>query len=109
MPEPFESAISIGGRTIGEGHPTYVIAEAGSNHNRDLGVAKELIDVASLAGADAVKFQTYTGKDLYSSRTPPFEYLGGKRKPQELLEAVELPRDWHPELAAHAAQRRIHF
>jgi len=44
-----------------------VIAEAGANHNRDLGTAKKLIDVAVEAGADAVKFQTYSGKSLYST------------------------------------------
>jgi sialic acid synthase SpsE len=109
MPEQFEPVMTIAGRSVGPGHPVYVIAEAGANHNRDLGVAKELIDVASAAGADAVKFQTYTGKDLYSSRTPAFEYLGGKANPQELLDSIALPREWQPELAAHAAQRRIHF
>ena len=41
--------------------PCYVIAEAGANHNRDLGIARKLIDVAAEAGADAVKFQTYSG------------------------------------------------
>ena len=46
---------------VGPGHPTYVIAEAGANHNRDMGIARELIDVAADAGADAVKFQTYSG------------------------------------------------
>ena len=59
----------------------YVIAEAGANHNRDLGVARELIDVAADAGADAVKFQTYSGAAIYSSKTPRFEYLDDDRSP----------------------------
>ena len=56
-----------------------------------------------------MKFQTYTGQDLYSSRTPRFEYLDDQRSPQELLDAIALPREWHAELAEHAAARGIHF
>ena len=105
----FERAIEIAGRRVGPREPAYVIAEAGANHNRDLGMARQLIDAAAEAGADAVKFQTYTGKDLYSSRTPRFEYLDDERSPQQLLDAVALPREWQPELAEHAAARGIHF
>src|SRR5262245_47390764 len=47
----------ISGRTIGEGHPTYVIAEIGINHNGNLDIAKRLIAVAKAVGCDAVKFQ----------------------------------------------------
>jgi N,N'-diacetyllegionaminate synthase len=105
----FQRSFEIAGRRVGPGEPAYVVAEAGANHDRDLGVARELIDVAAGAGADAVKFQTYAGKDLYSSRTPRFEYLGDARSPQELLDAIALPREWQPELAEHAAARGIHF
>lgn len=105
----FERAFEIGGRLVGPGQPAFVIAEAGANHNRDLDVARELIDVAARAGADAVKFQTYTGRDLYSSRTPRFEYLDDDRSPQELLDAIALPREWQPLLAEHAAGRGIQF
>ena len=54
------STISIGNRQIGDGQPVYVIAEIGINHNGDLDVAKELIEVAAEAGCDAVKFQKRT-------------------------------------------------
>ena len=47
----------IAGRTIGEGHPTYVIAEIGINHNGSLEIAKRLIAMAKAVGCDAVKFQ----------------------------------------------------
>ena len=86
-----------------------MIAEAGANHNRDLGIARELIDVAADAGADAVKFQTYTGSGLYSSKTPRFEYLKDDRSPNEILEAIALPREWQPELAEHARRAGIAF
>jgi len=52
--------IKIGGRPIGNGQPAYIIAEIGINHNGDLEIAKKLVDVAVLAGCDAVKFQKRT-------------------------------------------------
>jgi N-acetylneuraminate synthase len=50
----------FGNKFVGDGHPAYVIAEIGINHNGDLGIAKQMIDVAVHAGADAVKFQKRT-------------------------------------------------
>jgi N-acetylneuraminate synthase len=52
--------ISIGNRIVGAGHPCFIIAEIGINHNGDLDIAKKLIDVASFSGCDAVKFQKRT-------------------------------------------------
>jgi len=52
--------VKIGKHIIGEGHPLYIIAEIGINHNGDLDLAKRLIDAAVLAGCDAVKFQKRT-------------------------------------------------
>ncbi len=52
--------IKIGNRLVGDGHPAYVIAEIGINHNGDLQVAQEMIRAAAHAGADAVKFQKRT-------------------------------------------------
>lgn len=104
----FRSAFEIGGRRIGPDDPVYVIAEAGANHNRDLGLARELIDAAAECGVDAVKFQSYTGA-LYSGKTPRFEYLNDPRSPSQLLDAISLPREWHSELAVHARSRSIAF
>jgi len=53
-------AVKIGGRSVGRDHPTFIIGEIGINHNGDLDHAKRLIDVAVLAGCDAVKFQKRT-------------------------------------------------
>ena len=52
--------IQIGDRMVGDGHPTYVVAEIGINHNGDLDIAKELIQAAKDSGVDAVKFQKRT-------------------------------------------------
>jgi len=109
------SAIQIGDRVVGPGQPAYVIAEAGSNHNRDLATAKRLIEVAAAAGADAVKFQTYTAEGLYSRRTPTMSYLRDQEllRDQEsvwqLIKRVELPWEWHGELAGHARRCDIDF
>ena len=101
--------VDLAGRRVGDGAPCYVIAEVGSNHNGDLKMARELIDVAAEARVDAVKFQTYTGTDLYSSRTPSFDYLGSDVRPHELLDSIALPRDWQAELADHCAGRGVAF
>lgn len=53
-------AVKIGNKWIGEDYPVFIIAEIGINHNGDLNNAKRLIDVASMAGCDAVKFQKRT-------------------------------------------------
>jgi N-acetylneuraminate synthase len=52
--------IKLGSKLVGDGHPAYVIAEIGINHNGDLEIAKEMIKAAAHAGADAVKFQKRT-------------------------------------------------
>lgn len=52
--------MKIGNKTVGDGCPTYVIAEIGINHNGDVEIAKQMIDAAAFAGVDAVKFQKRT-------------------------------------------------
>lgn len=54
------SVINIGGKLVGDGHPTYIIAEIGINHNGNVQIAKDLIKSSSEAGVDAVKFQKRT-------------------------------------------------
>ena len=93
----------IGERRVGPGEPCYVIAEAGANHNRDLGIATELIDAAAEAGADAVKFQTYTG-GLYSTRprtSTTSTTRARRRAPRRHRPAARLAGD----LADHARTR----
>lgn len=109
------SEFRIGDRSVGPGHPCYVIAEAGSNHNRDLATALRLIEVAAEAGADAVKFQTYTAEGLYSRQTPDISYLkeqgltGEGESVWDLIKRVEIPWEWHQDLARHAGEVGITF
>ena len=65
-----KSSFEIDGRTVGIGHPCYVIAEAGVNHNCDVQLGYKLIETAAAAGADAIKFQSYTAS-LISTRVAP--------------------------------------
>src|SRR3989344_1916486 len=68
-------AVRIGNKLVGPGHPCFVIAEIGINHNGSLEIAKRLIDTAIEAGCDAVKFQKRTVNIVYSK-----EELGKPRK-----------------------------
>ncbi len=107
--------MKIGKRTIGGGNPSFVIAEAGSNHNRDLATALRLIEVAADAGADAVKFQLFSAEKLYSKKTPMATYLRDKNlaKPGETLWDIikrnEIPRGWLPQLVSRCRERGIAF
>ncbi len=104
-------AVCIAGQLVGEGSRCFVIAEAGANHNRDLGMGKALIDVAVEAGADAVKFQTYSAETLYSTKTPRFKYLEkvSGEDVYDLIHSIELPRGWQADLARYCADKGIAF
>jgi sialic acid synthase SpsE len=87
-----------------------VVAEAGSNHNQDIEVAMRLVDVAVEAGADAIKFQTYSGERIYSRKAESTSLRRWTTQtPAEFLDALALPRAWHAELAAYARSRGIDF
>ncbi|HWR34493.1 MAG TPA: N-acetylneuraminate synthase [Clostridia bacterium] len=105
--------VSIVGRIIGEGQPTFVIAEAGVNHNADLGLARKLIDAARLAGADCVKFQTFTPERLVSSQAPKADYqretTGQAESQLEMLRRLALSPEQTGELRDYADSARILF
>jgi N-acetylneuraminate synthase len=99
----------IGDRTVGPGAPTFIIAEAGSNHNGDFATAKELIDVAVGAGADAVKFQTFRAEEMYVQDSGEVEYLEDDRSIYEIIESMEMPYEWIPELHDYCHEQNIYF
>lgn len=101
--------IRCAGRTIGPGHPCFVVAEAGSNHNRSRRQALALIDAAAEARADAVKFQLFRAARLYPRSAGRSDYLGLPRSIYDIIEEMELPPEWLPELAAHARRRDLVF
>jgi len=103
------------GSSAAEARGCFVIAEIGSNHNRDLDEAHRLIAASAEAGADAAKFQTYAADTLYSRRAPRLSEMAsfpgddGRVTPHEMIAALELPREWHGELAAHCRELGIEF
>ena len=75
----------IGNRLVGDGHPVFVVAEIGINHNGDLFIAKQLIDAAARAGADAVKFQKRTPEVC----TPPDQQQQMRETPWGYINYLE--------------------
>jgi N-acetylneuraminate synthase len=102
-------AFDIGDQSVGPDEPTFIIAEAGSNHNGDLQTAKALIDVAANAGADAVKFQTFRATDLYVEESGDVEYLDDERSIYDIIKSMEMPYEWIPELYEYCREQGVLF
>lgn len=81
-----ETSVRIGNRWVGDGHPCFIVAEIGINHNGDIDLAKRLISIAVAAGCDAVKFQkrtidvVYSKEELERPRESPFGNTNGDLK-----------------------------
>ena len=92
---------------------TLIIAEAGVNHNGDLGLAKQLIDVAAEAGADLVKFQTFSADRLITRSAKKANYQAqttdSHESQHEMLRRLELTPEMHRVLIAHCAARHLGF
>jgi len=92
---------------------TYVIAEAGVNHNGDIDMALELIEKAAEAGADAIKFQTYKAENLVTKHSKKAEYqlktTGGKDTQLQMLKDLELKYETHFQLKDYCQKTNIDF
>ena len=93
--------------------PVLIIAEAGVNHNGSLSMAKELIDCASDAGADIVKFQTFKADNLVTKTAEKAEYqkinTHSNTSQYSMLKELELSEKMHDELISYCAQKKIEF
>jgi N,N'-diacetyllegionaminate synthase len=105
--------VIIGNKLISDNGPCFIIAEAGVNHNGKLSLAKEMVDVAKEAGADAVKFQTFISEDLVTQNIPMEEYQKrntGKTETQlEMLKKLELSRVDFIKLKKYCEKKGITF
>jgi len=92
---------------------TLIIAEAGVNHNGDLTLARQLVDVAAEAGADMVKFQTFSADRLVTANAKKAQYqiqsTDAGESQHAMIRRLELTRDMHLALIAHCKSRGISF
>jgi len=92
---------------------TYIIAEAGVNHNGSVDLAKQLIDVAAAAGADAVKFQTFKAEKVVSVNAAKAEYqqqtTGVGESQLEMIKKLELSEEAHKQLMQYCNNKGIDF
>jgi len=107
-----EKRIKIGKRFVGEGCPSLIIAEAGVNHNGSLKLAKKMIDAAKMAGAGAIKFQTFITEELVTQDAPKANYqkkATGSKSQYEMLKKLELSERDFKELFNYCKRRGIMF
>jgi len=92
---------------------TFIIAEAGVNHNGSLRLARKMIDAACAARADAVKFQTFKTDSMVSTIAPKARYqtktIGSTKSQYEMLKGLELGYGEHKELINYCKKKRIIF
>ncbi|WP_367399719.1 pseudaminic acid synthase [Pseudomonas migulae] len=104
-PSVRQPVLSIAGRRIGPAEPPYIVAEMSGNHNGDINRAFRIIEAAKLAGADAVKIQTYRADTITIDHCgPEFMVSGGLwdgRRLYELYEEAHTPWEWHEAIFEH--------
>ena len=106
---PATDGLQIGNRKIGQGEPSFVIAEIGNNHNGDIGIALQLIDAAQAAGADCAKFQMRDMSRLYGNAGKSDDLASdlGTQYTLDLLERFQLTDDELFRCFDHAANRGL--
>ncbi len=109
----FNHSIKIGQREISGISPVYIIAEAGVNHNGDLGTAMKLIDAAYEAGVDAVKFQMFKSEDIILRNIDKAPYqkktTDASQSQYEMLKKLELTNENNQYLKEYSQKKGITF
>lgn len=108
----FNKTFIIGKRKIGEGQPSFIVAEMSGNHNQDIHRAYEIIDAAAEAGVDAIKLQTYT-PDTITIKSDKEWFRIAKNKKwggqtlYDLYQSAYTPWDWQPKLKKYAEKKGL--
>jgi N,N'-diacetyllegionaminate synthase len=109
----FNKDINIDGKSISKGAPTFVIAEAGVNHGGSMEIAKQLIDLAVDAKADAVKFQTFKAEHLILSDIQKAPYqkdtTDASESQYDMLKRLEVSREQNLDLKQYCMDKGIVF
>lgn len=104
--------INIVSKTIEKNH-CFIIAEAGVNHNGKLDLALKLIDAAAMAGADAIKFQTFRACQVVTDKGEMAAYqkknLGTAKSQKEMLQKLELKEEFYKPIIKRCQEKRIIF
>ena len=103
--------VQIEARTVGSGRPCFVVAEIGVNHNGDPEIAHRMIDAIADAGADSVKFQTFSADEFVGDPNETYEYESQGRRVREsmldMFRRLELRRYEFAALFSHARERKL--
>jgi N,N'-diacetyllegionaminate synthase len=109
----FKRTIYINNKIVSDDSPVFIIAEAGVNHGGDMNIAKKLIDVASDAGADAVKFQAFKTEHLILQNVKKAPYQQKTTAKDEsqynMLKKLEVTKEQNLELIEYCRQKDIIF
>lgn len=109
----FNKSIQVGSHQISINNPVFIIAEAGVNHNGDINIAKKLIDIASDAGADAVKFQAFKTENLILKDVEKANYqlktTGTAESQFEMLKKLEIAKEQNFLLMNYCRSKGIIF
>lgn len=108
-----QERVQIDCRWIGRGLPTFIIAEAGVNHNGDMKIARQLVNIAAESGADAVKFQTFRAEAMVSPDARKADYqlqtTSANESQFEMLKQLELSVAMHREIHSSCLEKKITF
>ena len=109
----FNQTIKIGNRVISDSDKAFIIAEAGVNHNGDMGIARQMIDAAVNAGVDAVKFQTFKTDELILKgvEKAPYQRMttDSKESQYEMLKRLEVTKEQTGKLMSYCKKSGIIF
>ncbi len=107
----FSNTFKIGKRVVGEGKKSFIIAEAGLNHNGSLSIAKKLIDNAKKANCDAIKFQSFLPNSRVSKNVKSEKYsekiIGTQESINQLFSRLSLNFDTQRKIFAYARKKNI--